>query len=170
MTAPTTKQQILQRVAYERAAWQTIVDTVGEERMNVPGAMGDWTFKDTVAHLTTWWRREVARLAAAQRGERPPDHPSQADVAVINRWIYLTNRDRPAGDVLRDADATWQELTALLQATTEQDLLEPGRFDWLDGHALGPGIVDDFVKHLHEEHEPLICDWLRRLEHHEPQR
>ena len=168
MTASTTKQQILQRVEHERAAWKAIVDTVGEERMNVPGAMGDWTFKDTVAHLTTWWRREVARLAAAQRGERPPNHPSQPDVAVINRWIYLTNRDRPVHDVLRDADAAWQEFEALLQATSEQDLLEPGR-EWLDGRALGPGIVDDFVTHLHEEHEPLIRDWLHRLEHQEPQ-
>src|SRR4028118_1524376 len=103
MTIAMTKQQLLDRVREERAAWEALLMTVGEHRMDIPGAMGDWTFKDTVAHLTTWWRRETALLAAAQRGERPSEHPPQHDVAVINQWIYLTNRDRPLPNVLRDA-------------------------------------------------------------------
>lgn len=160
---PSTKQQLLERVRQERAAWETTLASVGEERMDLPGVMGPWTFKDTVAHLTTWWRREVARLAAAQRGERPPDHPSQPDVAVINRWIYLTNRDRPLSDVLRDAQAVWQQLEDLIQSAPDQHLLEPGRFDWLEGRALGPAILDDFVIHFHDEHEPAIRAWLANL-------
>ncbi len=71
-----------------------------------------WTMKDTIAHLTTWWRREVGRLAALQRRERPLDHPPQSQVPIINQWIYVVNRDRPAGDVVRDAEAAWQEFRA----------------------------------------------------------
>ncbi|HYN87206.1 MAG TPA: ClbS/DfsB family four-helix bundle protein, partial [Ardenticatenaceae bacterium] len=98
-----------------------------------------------------------------QRGERPPDHPSQQDVSIINQWIYLTNRDRPLSDVLRDARAVWQQLEDLIQTTPDQDLLEPGRFDWLEGRPLGPQIVDDFVIHFHDEHEPAIRAWLASL-------
>jgi hypothetical protein len=162
MVTSESKQQLLERVRQERASWQAILVQVSEGRMNVPGAMGDWTFKDTVAHLTTWWRREVARLSAAQRGERPPDHPPQNEVSVINQWIYLTNRDRPLDDVLRDAQAVWQQLEEGLATTPERVLAQC--FDWLEGRALGSGIVDDFVLHLHEEHEPLIRAWLAQVE------
>jgi hypothetical protein len=164
MMRTQTKQELLERVQQERTYWESIVAEVGEERMNVPGAMGEWTFKDTVAHLTTWWRRDVARLAAAQRGERPPDHPPQDEVAVINEWIYLTNRDRPLRDVLDDANAVWQQLEDGLNATSEQELFDAERFEWLDRRALGPSMVDDFVLHLHEEHAPLIREWLAQLE------
>jgi hypothetical protein len=118
--------------------------------------------KDTIAHLTTWSRREVACLAAGQRGERPPDHPPQSEVAVINQWVYLTNRDRPLADVLRDADAAWQEFEDHVQAIPEETLLDQRRFAWMDGRALGPGLFADFVGHFHDEHEPLIREWLQR--------
>jgi hypothetical protein len=77
--------------------------------MEQAGVTGEWTMKDTVAHLTTWWRRGVACLAAVQRGEQPPEHPPQSEVAVINQWEYITNRDRPLADILRDAADTWEQ-------------------------------------------------------------
>jgi hypothetical protein len=163
MPIPITKHQLLEQFRTERAQWDALLAEIGAECMEQPGVTGDWTIKDTVAHLTTWWRREVARLAAVKRGEQPPDHPPQSDVAIINQWIYLTNRDRPAADVLRDAQAVWQELGALLQSFSEELLLERERFAWLDGRPLGAGILEDFTKHLHEEHEPLIHAWLTRL-------
>jgi hypothetical protein len=163
MSIPRTKQQLLERFWTERAQWDALLTEIGAERMEQPGVTGDWAMKDTVAHLTTWWRREVAHLAAARRGERPPDHPPQSDVAIINQWVYLTNRDRPVSDVLRDAEAVWQAFGALLQSCSEELLLERERFAWLDGRPLGAGIFEDFVTHLHEEHEPLIRAWLTRL-------
>jgi hypothetical protein len=157
------KQQLLDRMHQEGAQWDTLLAEVGQERMEIPGATGEWTFKDIVVHLTAWWRREVGRLEAVRRGERPVPHPDQRDVQVINQWTYHTNRDRPLSDVLRDAQAVWQQFEAALQATPERDLAQPGRFDWLDGQALGPRIVEDFLMHLHEEHEPLIREWLTGL-------
>jgi hypothetical protein len=162
MQAPMTKQQLIERIGAERAAWEALLAEVGADRMERPGVTGNWTMKDTIAHLTTWWRREVARLAAVQRGERPPDHPPQSDVAVINQWVCFTNRDRPFADVLRDAQAAWQQFEASLRAIPEELLFDSEQFAWMDGHALGPGILDNFVGHLHEEHEPLIRSWLER--------
>ena len=157
------KQQLLDRLPHERARWDALLAEVGQERMEIPGATGEWTFKDIVVHLTAWWRREVGCLAAVRRGERPVAHPDQRDVQVINDWIYHTNRDRPLLDVLRDEQEVWQQLEAALRALPELDLAEPGRFDWLNGQALGPRIVEDFLMHLHEEHEPLIREWLTGL-------
>ena len=155
-----TKEQLLHQLRQERARWEALVAEVGQGRMETPSSLGDWSFKDTVAHLTTWWRWHVARVAAVRRGEPPVEHPSQRDVQVINRWIYIMNRDRPLADVLRDASAAWQEFEAGLAAIEEQDLMEPGRYPGLDGQALGRYEVHFFANHFHEEHEPAIREWL----------
>jgi hypothetical protein len=79
---------------------------------------------------------------------------------VINEWVRLTNRDRPLEDVLGDARSAWQQFAAILRAFPEDVLFDPERFDWMRGRALGPGSLEDFVTHLHEEHAPLIDRWL----------
>jgi hypothetical protein len=94
MMETMNKQQLIEQIRQERTAWETLLAEIGEDRMVQPGVTGDWTFKDTLAHLITWWRREVARLEAARQNERPPDHPAPREVEVINRWVYLTNKYR----------------------------------------------------------------------------
>lgn len=163
MYAAQTKQQLIELINEEHAAWEALLREIGPDLLEVPGVTDQWTMKDTIAHLTTWWRREVGRLASMQRGERPVDHPSQADVAVINRWIYLVNRDRPVGDVVRDADAAWQELRARVQALPEAVLLSGEQLDWTAGRPAGLAVIGDFVRHFHEEHEQPIRKWLDAL-------
>jgi hypothetical protein len=162
MPVPTTKQQLLDQVQQEWGLWEALLAEIGPERMEVPGVTGDWTMKDTIAHLITWWRREVALLASVQRNERPPDHPPQSQVPIINEWIHRTNRDRPIAGVLRDAQDIWQQFAEKLQEMPEQILFDPQRFPWMEGRALGPGILEHFAGHFHEEHEPLIRTWLNK--------
>lgn len=162
MSALTTKQQILDQVQQEREQWEGLLAEIGPGRMEVPGVTGDWTMKDTIAHLITWWRREVALLASAQRGERPPDHPPQSQVPIINEWIHRTNHDRPLAHILRDAQDVWQQFAERLQALPDGDLLDADRFAWMQGRALGSGILENFAGHFHEEHEPIIRDWLKK--------
>lgn len=52
MAKATTKGQALAAIDAERNAWRELVAAVGPGRMDAPGPMGDWTFKDLVAHLT----------------------------------------------------------------------------------------------------------------------
>lgn len=163
MHAAQTKQQLIEWIDEEHAGWEALLREIGADRMEMRGVTDQWTMKDTIAHLTTWWRREVGRLASMQRGERPLDHPPQSQVPIINQWIYLVNRDRPAGDVVRDAEAAWQELRARVQALPEAALLNDEQLDWTEGRPAGVAVVDDFLRHFHEEHEQPIRDWLHAL-------
>ncbi len=95
-----------------------------------------------------------------QRGEPPPPHPAPAEVEIINNWTYLTNRDRPATDVLRDAWAAWRQFEALLLALADEVLLDSTRFAWAEGQPLGVTAIHHFVNHLHAEHERQIRAWL----------
>jgi len=158
-----SKVELLTQLRLERLEWQALLDTIGRGRMETPGAMGDWTFKDLLVHLTAWWRREIAVLEAARRNETPFPHPPESSVQMINRWLYDTNRDRPLTEVLYDVDATWHQFEEALQRFNEQELIEAERFPGLQGNALGPSTLNNFLGHWHEEHQPDIEKWLRAI-------
>ena len=71
MDRTTTKTALIDWVRRERAGWELLLAEVGEARMTVPGAMGTWTFKDLLAHLTAWQQHDLAPLDQALTGERP---------------------------------------------------------------------------------------------------
>ena len=173
METSTNKAAVLEVLRRERDGWEALLAEVGEERMLQPGAAGEWTFKDVVAHLSAWRRRSIARLAAARRGEPPPpnewpaefDEDTDAGIEQINAWFHEIDRDRPLQDVLRESREQFGQLEELVQALPEQDLQDPDRFPGLEGQSLGAAIVSgSFFGHLHEEHEPAIRAWLAALD------
>ena len=148
-----------------RERWRRLVADVGEERMEEPGAMGDWTFKDVASHLTAWRQRTIARLEAAARGEPEPPPPWAADLGSrdleddpINAWIHERTGDQPLSDVLADADATYDAFIAAVRASRAEDAVSADRFAWLEGRSL---VDSDFSGHL-DEHEPDVRRWLAR--------
>lgn len=70
-------------------------------------------------------------------------------MAVIIQWVYLINRDRPLELVLRDAHEVWTQFEALMLALSDDMLLTPARFEWMEGRALGLGLLHNFIGHLH---------------------
>ena len=56
-TTTTTKGDLLEAIEREREAWEALLAEVGEDRMLEAGPMGEWTFKDLVAHLNGWRAR-----------------------------------------------------------------------------------------------------------------
>jgi hypothetical protein len=149
---------MLQAIDAERVHWQGLTAEVGLERMEEPGPMGDWTFKDLTAHLTGWRERTIDRIEAGSGVDPPTPWPAQLTTDdEINGWIYTRNRDRPLRDVLSAHDQSFVRLADAIAALPDEDLLAPGRFEWLGGEAL----VDvELFGHLHEEHEPSIRAWL----------
>ncbi len=168
----TKQDELLATIDREIAGWEALLAEIGEERMERPGAAGEWTFKDVVAHLNGWRRRTVARLEAVARGEAPPPPPwpsglsDETDQGVdrINAWFYERDKDRPLADVLAESRDQFARLRAAVAALPERDLFEPGRFAWLGEHALGPAIIGGSSGHLHEEHMPAIRAWLAGLD------
>lgn len=156
-----TRDNLLEQIRAERAAWDALLAEVGEDRMEEPGPMGDWTFKDLAAHLLGWRERTIARIAAGPGGSAPPPWPASLDTDdEINAWIHEQHRDRPLRDVLADTDRSYERLAALIETMPEEDLMTPGRFGFegMEDTAL---VDADFFGHLHEEHEPSIREWLR---------
>lgn len=156
------KDNLLAQIRAEHASWRALLEEIGEERMEQPGPMGDWTFKDLVAHLGGWRERTLRRLEAGPDGEEPPTlwPGNLTDDDEANAWIYEQNRNRPLHDVLADYDASFGRLAVAIAALPDADITTPGRFRWMEGRALAEA---DFFGHLHEEHDPSIRAWLAGL-------
>lgn len=152
------KERLLARIDSEREQWQRLVAEVGTGRMEEPGPMGEWTFKDLAAHLTGWRELTLARLSAGQGQEAQPPWPAElTEDDEINNWLHNRDRDRPLDDILLEADNSFERLTSAIRALPEEDLITPGRFPWLGDEPLAEL---DPAGHLHEEHEPDVRRWL----------
>jgi len=159
MSGTRTKAELLSWNEAERERWRRLVAAVGEDRMEQPGPMGAWTFKDLAAHLVGWREVLIARLEAGPGQEPPTPWPAElTEDDQVNDWIYARNRDRPWRDVLADAEASYARIAAAIVALPEEEVTMPGRFSWPEGRALVQ--LADFAGHLAEEHEPDVWAWL----------
>lgn len=169
MSEGFSKAALLEQIEREQAFWDQLVEEIGPERMLQPGAAGDWTFKDVVAHLSGWRSGTQARLDAALHGHTPAPPPWPADLdenddrdlEEINSWIYRANRDRPLQEVLDEYRQSFVRIREAATALSERDLGDPERYAWMKGHPLADTITASFG-HYHEEHEDAVRQWLGR--------
>jgi hypothetical protein len=159
------KSELLNWLQKEYQQWEAFLDQIGPNRMEQPGVTGSWSMKDLTAHLTTWNRRLVSYIQAAQHGEPEPPPPWPAvlqDEDEINAWIYESNRTRPLRAVLDETDQVFQQLLAVIASLPEEVQIED---EWRLVHLGGQRYpAGEFFDHFHDDHEPDIRAWLERQE------
>lgn len=167
MTTVDSKAGLLATIREERENIARLVDTAGK-RLDQPGAAGDWTLKDVLAHLIGWRWRSVTRLEAALAGIDtyhtiwPREFEDADDYESINQWLYERYRNAPSEEVIRESNETFDRLDAAVSALSEDTLFTPGRYSWLGGEALGPAVIGGVASHFHDEHEADLREWLTR--------
>jgi hypothetical protein len=139
--------------------------------MDQPGVNGDWSMKDMVAHLTGWQPRLTAGILAAARGEPEPPPPWPAHIETedqVNAWIHESNRGRAWSEVLDESRRVFGQFLAVVEGLPEDVRIEQLRegervfhLIWLGGQRFPAG---EFFDHFHDDHEPDVRAWLRRVE------
>lgn len=158
-----SKMQLLAELSKEQAAWEALLDEIGEAHMIQPEVAGGWSIKDIVAHLTGWRRRSVRRFQALLNHApdfSPPWPPELREDDEINAWIYESNRDRPLADVLSDSQEAFQQLVETLDAFSEDELQDLRRILGLEEEQVSGSM---FFAHFHQEHEPDMRVWLEKV-------
>jgi hypothetical protein len=170
MSATMSKAALLDQIERERLIWEQLLRAVGEDRMEQPGATGEWSFKDVVAHLNGWRTRTLARLEAARTGAEPAPPPwpaglnedSEAGLAQINAWIERAGQERSLQAVLDESRRSFDRMRDAVLALSDTELTDPDRYPWMGGEPVG-AVVGSSFSHLHEEHEPALSAWLDRI-------
>lgn len=145
--------------------WQDLLEEIGPQRMDLPGVMGEWSFKDMVAHLNDWQAWSIARMRAAQNGDPKPAPPwpeSFTEDDEVNGWIYEANRKRPSAEVLDITQQNFDDLLDFVDSLNDDAAIEP------EGHVVQLGderfSTSEFFDHFHDDHEADVLRWLEDLD------
>jgi hypothetical protein len=144
------------RASYDR--FQARLAPLSEAQLTTPGAIGTWSIKDLVAHLTGWHEIGVERYQAVAEGREIPDEPED-DVDQVNAALIAPYSDQSLAQVLAAFRALSRQVTTIIESLSEADLFEEGRFSWMEGHALWEGIANNTFAH-YDEHGPMIQAWI----------
>ena len=153
------KTTFLELLRSSRAEWEALLDEVGEARMAEPGANGEWSVKDVVAHVL-WGEREMVGVCQ-QRALVGSDLWEMTD-DERNPIMVSWYRDHSVQAVLAEEKQVYAQLLAEVQKLSEDDLNNPGNFrdmpaDWVPWQL----IAGDTFKH-YRDHMPTIREWLAR--------
>lgn len=89
-----------------------------------PPHPGEWTVKDTVAHLMSWRLEATGELESVRTGAPAPVVDDDDD--VTNAGFYAQTHHLSAKSVLESAARSWDALAAAVSASTEE-MLQAGR-------------------------------------------
>src|SRR5215217_8860809 len=165
MTDQITKAKLLDELRAARADWDILLEEVGQERITQPGAAGDWSVKDMVAHLTSYSQRFISASEAQFRGELPPrDGTESMDFETLNQHYYQLNKDRPLSEILAESEQVFKRLLEVIELHSEEFLIEPQQFPGapVPGPLFIWKILEGDVYGHYREHMEMIREWLAR--------
>ncbi len=145
-----TKQELLDRIREDRAAYKTKWQGLTEEQMTrIPGPTPEWSVKDLIAH-TVWWETfTIARVTLMLAGQEVLpieefDH--------INALIHGNVSGLSLAHVLQDFENNLLRLEAVINSMREEQLNETEAFN---SHGRSPlRILGGNTFGHYDEHSP----------------
>jgi hypothetical protein len=160
---PMTGPRLVSILQAERAKWNALLAQVGPNHMETPGAVGEWSVKDLVAHLT-WYEQAVVEGArqVLGGGTFTRRRPEGVSLDEQNARILAASRARPASAVLAEAEATFTDLVTLLAAVPQDLLNDPHILGLPDDMVPWMGVANNSYAH-YREHEPTLRAYIARM-------
>ena len=122
---PTTAADLVQLTRSEHAALESIIASLDESALSAPVLDGGWSIKDTLGHITTWERRIMRLITAADRGEEvawPEPGFGVHEIDRLNERDFLADRDRSLKDTLDDARAVLDDYVRWIESFTDDEI------------------------------------------------
>jgi hypothetical protein len=162
-----TKDDLLVTMRTERAEWEALLAKADETRMIQPGAVGEWSLKDIIAHVTAYEQGLVRWLEGASLGEVVvfPDDLDHPDLDHRNALIFAQNQHRLLADIEEESQRVFRQLLALVEGLSGMQLLDADRTEWFvrprwhEKRPLWQCIADDSYRH-YRQHVRGIRSWL----------
>jgi uncharacterized protein (TIGR03083 family) len=133
-------------------------DGLTEEQLLQPGACGQWSVRDVLAHIAAWDRATTEALRAMLAGQRHPLLDMDEDgVQAFNEEHHLATAHVPLSEVVNELHASREELLALLREVDNATLFAPAPGD---EHADSSMAAIVQVQSDHDqEHAEMIEQW-----------
>lgn len=128
------------------------------EDMARPGACGDWSVRDILAHLAAWDRETTRTYRSMLAGERPAflDY-SDDELQAFNEENHEAMANMTLEEVLAELDASREEMLDLLGETDNMKLFAPAPGDEHADLSIA-ACIQVSISH-DEEHAEMIENW-----------
>lgn len=164
------KAHILAALREQFDRWEELLAGLDDEQITRPRFDDDWSIKDVITHLWAWQQISIVRMEAAAHN-RQPHFPSwvaelpadwEANAHQTNASIYDTFHEEPWSELYQNWRAGFLQLLEAGKAISEKDLLDGGRFPWLEGHPLAFVLIASYDHH--QEHLEKLLSRLQEPE------
>lgn len=150
------KPTLLTKMEEHRSALLDALETLPEEAFDLPYE-GQWTLKDTLAHLTHWEAQLITALWHLKSGRKPSTaHFSTRSRDEINAEWYAQSKNRPLEIIWQDFVTIRDQTILRVEAISEQNLEK--HYPWLEDLTLADWIARYTFKH-DEKHLGKIETW-----------
>jgi hypothetical protein len=148
------RQQLLDRLD---SAWQDFTASyagLAEARLTEPGAAGDWSVKEIIAHVTTWEEEALQYLPVIAAGGVAPRYAAVGGIDAFNADMSERKRNLSLGEVLTQQADTHRRLIAYIEQVPDELFSRETRFrrrlrlDTYGHYPLHAGAIREWRNHL----------------------
>ena len=123
------RQRLLKQLDKAWAAFTASYAGLTVSQLTEPGAAGDWSVKDILAHVTTWEEEALKALPFILQGRQPPRYSvTYGGIDAFNAKMTDQKRGLSLSEVLRQQEETHRRLIDYVQSAPEEQLIQETRF------------------------------------------
>ena len=151
------KNELLEQIRTARAELLAALNGLPDDALLRPFAVGTWSVKDTLAHLTAWQSELITALAKLN----PSRAPHIIDIEDMDEWNdeqYHASVRRALASVVEDFHGVHTQLLKVIEGLDDKTLDDGRRFQWMEGEPLSYLIADNSALH-EQEHADDIRKW-----------
>jgi len=157
------KASLIAHIQTEHQNLENTLAKLNPEQLEIPGAIGFWSIKDTLAHIAVWQRRLtdwlLAYTAGTELNSPPPYGLDDKALAQLNDQFYLENQTKSSSEVLGFFRSTYQRTLKAIQGTPEEVFGQAISSPEQNGPQLWEIVAANTFEH-DKEHDDDILAWL----------
>jgi hypothetical protein len=155
-----SQQEIHSALEKSRATLLDTIDGLAPEQLLQPKAVGEWSVRDILQHLSLWEAELVRLLMHVDQGRRAVGQsfvPTPDFDSLNARW-HAETKDRPLERVLEDFHGVRRQTRRWVDEFSDEDLTRIRRDTWLHNQSLARWIAEYSYDH-EAEHTGAIRAW-----------
>jgi hypothetical protein len=146
-----------ERLESSRERLLMALEPLPDEALLQPGAVGQWSIADLLAHLAAWESELITALMRLKQGRKPERFlQATANREAYNAQRYAENKARDLDRIFADFQGARVHLEQWLEDFSRRELTEAGRYKWLGRETLAQVIARYTCEH-EEEHTAAVA-------------
>lgn len=162
MARAKNKTELVESSQRQYQVLMALVEEIPEDMLTQPGVNQLWTVKDILAHLHAWHKLFLTWYEAGMAGSKP-EMPAPGytwkQTPELNEKIYQDHKDIPYAQVRDHLHGTFQQVFAVIEAHSDDELFTKKLYKWTGSTSLGCYLISATASHYLWAYD-MIKKWL----------